>query len=163
MQNLRFAEVNYDSDVDKRHLLTLLNEYATLPIGQGKPIAEDRLSSLWENLGRRRLWVHAFLGYIDVEAVAMAITIEGFSTFQGEPLLNIHDFFVSEPWQGRAVGTTFLTHVIEYAKNSGFGKITLEVLSENVRAKHLYRRLGFSPYSNPIGGSAEFWQKWLGK
>ncbi|MCD8481615.1 MAG: hypothetical protein LR015_02400 [Verrucomicrobia bacterium] len=39
-------------------------------------------------------------------------------------------------------------------------KLTLEVLSNNIKAAKLYHKLGFAPYQlDPAFGKAEFWQK----
>ena len=158
MDDFAFVAVDFDSESHRQELIYLLNSYASLPIGQGKPLGETQRMELWKNLGARRSWVHAFLGYVNDEAVALTITMEGFSTFQGEPLLNIHDFYVADTWQGKGVGTWFLGKLLNHARQSGFGKITLEVLAGNIAAKRLYHRLGFAPYDNPVGGNAEFWQ-----
>lgn len=158
MDEFGFIAVDFDSAFHQKELIDLLNGYSSLPIGQGKPLGEKQGMELWKKLGARRSWVHGFLGYVNAEAVALAITMEGFSTFQGEPLLNIHDFYVADNWQGKGIGTWFLRSLINHASSAGFGKVTLEVLSGNIPAKRLYRSLGFRPYENPVGGIAEFWQ-----
>lgn len=157
---LKVVHVNFTSEEHRQALTILLNSYASLPVGQGEALSTDRLAAIWRALGERS-WVHAFLAYDHMKPVAMAICLEGFSTFQCAPLLNIHDFYVSEDFQGQGVGKALLLQIAEEAKQAGFCKITLEVLENNLPAKALYRSLGFVPYHNPIAGNAEFWQKIL--
>lgn len=158
---LNVVHVNFSMEAHRQALTTLLNGYACLPVGQGEALSADRLAAIWQALGERT-WVHAFLAYDHMNIpVAMAICLEGFSTFQCAPLLNIHDFYVSEDFQGQGVGKALLLQIAEEARQAGFCKITLEVLENNLPAKALYRSLGFAPYHNPIAGNAEFWQKVL--
>lgn len=158
MDNFTFVLVNFDSEEHRQVLLHLLDSYASLPIGQGRPLDPQKKAQLWRSLNERKSWIYAFLGYLGTNPVAVAITMEGFSTFQCQPLLNIHDFYVSQAWQGKGIGKHFLSRILRHASAAGFAKVTLEVLSENIIAKNLYRSLGFSPYHNSVGGDAEFWQ-----
>ena len=46
------------------------------------------------------------------------------------------------------------------ARERGCCKVTLEVLSNNEKAKKAYTRFGFEPYVlDPAAGPAQFWQK----
>ncbi|MBU2732684.1 GNAT family N-acetyltransferase [Acidithiobacillus ferridurans] len=155
---MKVVHVNFSSDDHRQALTTLLNSYARLPVGQGEALSASSLAAIWQALGERS-WVHAFLAYDQIKPVAMAICLEGFSTFQCAPLLNIHDFYVTEELHGQGVGKALLLQIAEEAKQAGFCKITLEVLENNLPAKALYRSLGFAPYHNPVAGNAEFWQK----
>ncbi|MEY2342656.1 N-acetyltransferase family protein [Acidithiobacillus sp. IBUN Pt1247-S3] len=156
----KVLQVDFTSEDHRRALTGLLDGYARLPVGQGKSLGAERLAAIWRALGERS-WVHAFLAFEHGEPVALAICLEGFSTFQCAPLLNIHDFYVADAYQGQGVGKRFLHAVADTAERLGFCKITLEVLESNLPAKALYRRLGFAPYHNETAGNAEFWQKAL--
>ena len=73
----------------------------------------------------------------------------GFSTFAAQPLLNLHDFAVLPEARGRGVGQRLLAEIERRARARGCCKITLEVHDSNERAKALYRREGFGPWTTP--------------
>jgi len=50
---------------------------------------------------------------------------------------------VTDEARGHGVGTRIVKEFIKYAKSKGFLSVLLEVVDENVRAKALYKRLGF--------------------
>ena len=58
----------------------------------------------------------------------------------------VRDLAVRSAWRDRGVGTALLRHAEDHVKASGAIELRVEVLSENVRADALYRRLGFAPY-----------------
>jgi GNAT superfamily N-acetyltransferase len=67
----------------------------------------------------------------------------GFSTFACKPLINIHDFFVSERVRSKGVAQQMIQHIAEFAKKMGCCKLTLEVLATNEQAKRAYSKAGF--------------------
>ncbi len=50
--------------------------------------------------------------------------------------------------RGKGVGSQLIKEMIEYAINTGYKKVTLEVVDTNPRAKLLYERLGFTTYKH---------------
>lgn len=50
---------------------------------------------------------------------------------------------VSDEARGRGLGRALTTRLIQYAATTGMSGLSLHVNSENVRAQHLYRSLGF--------------------
>lgn len=50
---------------------------------------------------------------------------------------------VIKDYWGQGVGSGIMERLIEYAKNSGVAVVELQVLSDNERAKALYRKFGF--------------------
>jgi ribosomal protein S18 acetylase RimI-like enzyme len=90
-------------------------------------------------------------------------SIEGFSTFKCQPLVNVHDVAVLPGYRGQRIGELMLELVETIARERGACKLTLEVLSGNTGAEKLYRRVGFAYYElDPAMGQAGFMQKWLG-
>ncbi len=53
------------------------------------------------------------------------------------------NFAVAAKWQGRSIGTRFLTFVISAAREMNCEMIFLEVRPSNVVGRHLYERFGF--------------------
>jgi len=77
------------------------------------------------------------------------VCVEGFSTFAGRPLVNVHDLVVDAAHRGRGIGTALLAEVERRARARGACRITLEVNAANEAAQRLYRRLGFGPWEEP--------------
>ena len=92
--------------------------------------------------------------------VGLVNCFEGFSTFKGKPLINIHDVIVSMRARGRGVARLMLQQVEAIARERGCCKLTLEVLEGNQPAQNSYRAVGFKGYElDPVMGRAMFWEK----
>jgi RimJ/RimL family protein N-acetyltransferase len=50
---------------------------------------------------------------------------------------------VLEPWRGRGVGTALMDACVDWARNAGVHKLSLEVFPWNDAALALYRKFGF--------------------
>jgi putative acetyltransferase len=50
---------------------------------------------------------------------------------------------VESSWRGRGVGSALMVAAMQWARNWGVEKVTLEVYPSNDRAVALYRRFGF--------------------
>lgn len=142
-------------------VVEILDEYARDPMGGGEGLGKEVKGRLVEELAKRR-WIRTLLAEVAGEAVGLLVAVEGFSTFAGRPLLNIHDVAVRGSWRGRGVGGALLGEAERWARELGACKLTLEVLEGNEGAQRLYRRLGFGPYQlSEATGRAEFWEKAL--
>ena len=53
------------------------------------------------------------------------------------------NFAVASEWQNQGVGRSFLTHMVQVAKQAGCLIVYLEVRPSNLSARHLYRTAGF--------------------
>ena len=159
--NIEILTADY---ADKRHrqdIPFLLDAYARDPMGGGAPLDPQVKANLVGELARLP---HAFsvIAYVDGAPAGLVNCFEGFSTFQGRPLVNIHDVVVLAQFRGRGIARRMLDRVEEIARAKGCCKLTLEVLSNNEAAKSAYRRFGFSDYRlDPEAGTALFWQKKL--
>lgn len=161
MADIVCSLANLHNPEDAQAILQLLNDYATDIMGGSAPLSDFVQSHLIEEL-QRRPTAFCFLARIDGEAVGVATTFEGFSTFACKPLLNIHDFAVSPNHRRLGVGRALMTFIETFACEKGFCKLTLEVLEGNEGAKELYRRCGFAGYELLAeSGKALFWQKKL--
>lgn len=97
---------------------------------------------------------------MDENPAGLALCIEGFSSFDCKPLLNIHDLVVAPAYRGRGLSKRLLGKVEETATELGCSKLTLEVLEGNRVAQSAYRAFGFDGYElRPETGKAMFWQK----
>jgi len=139
-------------------ILSLLDQYAQDLMGGGEELSEFVRGNLIREL-QRRPWIRAFLGWQAAEPVALAICIEGFSTFACKPLLNIHDLVVASKYRRRGYAKQMLAGIETVARGMGCCKITLEVLEGNRVAQALYVQCGYAGYElDPAMGKAMFWQ-----
>ncbi|WP_039851961.1 GNAT family N-acetyltransferase [Hylemonella gracilis] len=164
--HLQVRHVNYRDARDADALVALLDLYARDPMGGGEPLPEDVKRRLPSDLAAQPgafsviAWARSDQGR--EEAVGLANSFLGFSTFKSRPLLNIHDMAVHPDHRGRGVGQALLAAVEQHARQLGCCKLTLEVLSGNAVAQASYQRFGFAQYQlDPAAGQALFMQKWL--
>lgn len=140
-------------------LVQLLSEYALDPMGGGKALPAEVQQALAQRLAERTDY-HFVLARDASGFVGLVNCFEGFSTFKGKPLINIHDVIVSMRARGRGVARLMLQQVEAIARERGCCKLTLEVLEGNQPAQHSYRAVGFKGYElDPVMGRAMFWEK----
>ena len=130
----------------------LLDMYSQNEFGDSKPLSDQARENLIPGLIKHG-GARVFLAYDGEQSVGLAICMIGFSSFRGKPLINIHDIAVRPEARGQGVGRKLLNAVEGEARKLGCGKVTLEVRSDNTRAKGLYQSVGFKP-SEP---EALFW------
>jgi GNAT superfamily N-acetyltransferase len=117
-----------------------------LPSGEGEKLISD-LSQFPGYFG--------FLVKFNGKYVGVANCFKNYSTFNVSPVLNIHDFFIEEEHRGKGFGLLLMGKVIDFAKQTGFCKITLEVREDNFKAQNLYKKSGFGECSQKM----LFWEK----
>jgi len=162
---LRICRADYGNAAHISALIALLDGYARDPAGGGEPLSDFAQANLPAAL-RARPMLFSVLAFDDAQSglpVGLVNCVEGFSTFACEPLVNVHDVVVASSHRGQGVAARMLALVEEIARERGACKLTLEVLSGNMIAANLYRRVGFENYQlGPAMGHALFMQKWLG-
>jgi len=142
-------------------LVTLLNEYALDEMGGDQALSNYTKSNLVNELAKRD-FCHVILAYVNDEPAGLALCFEAFSTFNCKPILNIHDFMVSEQFRGQGLAKKLIFAVEQLAVDLGCCKITLEVLEHNSIARNAYHSCGFNSYElNPELGRALFYEKKL--
>lgn len=102
----------------------------------------------------------AYLGFFvkqNDEFVALANCNLNFSTWKARFIINIHDFVVHPKCRKQGVGRFLLRKIEDYAIQNNICKLNLEVRTDNVTAKTLYTKSGFSE-GNP---ALLFWEKQL--
>lgn len=139
----------------------LLDAYARDPMGGGRALSAHVLAALIPGLSGNPQ-AFTVLAYDAGEPAGLANCFEGFSTFAGKPLVNIHDLVVSPAHRRRGIGAALLDAVDAEARRRGCCKVTLEVLEGNRVARALYERQGFARYAlDPAAGHALFLEKKL--
>ncbi len=158
---INILRVNYSNKQHATDMAQLLEHYANDPMGGGKSLANGIADNLAVKLA---CLPHAFsiLAYVNDKPVGLINCFETFSTFQGKPLVNIHDVIVHQDYRGQGLSHKMLAEVERIAIEKGCCKLTLEVLAGNEIAKSSYNKFGFSGYElDPKTGQALFWQKTL--
>ena len=143
---IRIEEADLDDPVQAAALVDLIDGYARGPGGQNAPLSARARGAMAEGL-RAHPKARVLLAWDGDEAVGVAVCVEGFSTFAGQPTINIHDLSVADAHRGRGIGGALIDRVVEDVEAIGGCKVTLEVHDSNEGAKRLYERKGFGPWS----------------
>lgn len=165
MSRLTIQSVDFDDPAQTADFLFLLDHYMRGPTGNGRPM-DDALRARLPDALRRRPTVLCHVAYLDEDGqrrpVGLINCVEGFSTFAGRPLLNIHDIVVHADYRRRGIARQLLAHAEAVAKARGCCKLTLEVLTGNRGAYDAYVGFGFRAYElDPAMGAATFMEKKL--
>jgi len=161
MRPIQVTPIDLENSSHAQVLVELLEHYALDAMGGGRGLTADVRARLVAEL-RKIPGYHGALAYVQEEAVGLINCFTGFSTFAARPLLNVHDIVVRNPWRGRGIGQALLAWAQQRAGELQCCKLTLEVLSTNVRAMRAYERAGFAPYRlDPAVGHALLMQKIL--
>ena len=161
MSDVAVVQADYTNPVHAQAVRDVLNHYAKDPMGGGQALSEEVLVQLPTELAKR---AHAFsvLAFVNGEAAGLVNCFEGFSTFAGKPLVNVHDVSVVDRFRGLGLSQKMLRKVEDIARERGCCKITLEVLEGNDVAQGSYRKFGFSDGKlDPAYGRMLFWNKYL--
>jgi ribosomal protein S18 acetylase RimI-like enzyme len=160
--------VDYGNIQDAAALVALLDGYARDPAGGGEPLGAQVKQGLADALRQRPqafsvlAWAGDALAPGGRLPVGLINCFEGFSTFAGKPLVNVHDVVVDPAWRGQRIAQRMLQMVEALARERGACKLTMEVLSGNKSAMRAYAREGFGAYVlDPQMGQAQFLQKTL--
>lgn len=140
---LSIIQVDLQNPLHCTQVIKLLNDYMNDPMGNNNPmpkgLAPQIISGLKQHSG--------FLGFFVMagdQFAGLANCNINFSTFQAKPLINIHDFIVAPECRSFGAGSFLLRGVIDYASQNGFCRVNLEVREDNLTAKSLYKKMGFS-------------------
>lgn len=101
-------------------------------MGNGEPLSDEVLGRLVAGL-QSTPNTFILLAWADEQAIGIATCFRGFSTFLAKPLINIHDLAVLPEFRGQGVARRLLDAVINEARASGCGRVTLEVRQDNSR------------------------------
>lgn len=158
---IHIEQADYKNPNHAQAIINLLNAYACDPMGGGHPLSQAVQTTLVGELAKRSFAL-SFIAYVDDKPAGLVNAFEGFSTFVGKPLINIHDMMVLSEYRGLQISQKLLEAVEKIAIERDCCKVTLEVLQGNSKAQNAYRKAGFAGYElDPQMGQALFWQKKL--
>jgi len=78
-------------------------------------------------------------------AIGFALYFRSYSTWLGQPLLFLEDFFVDEKYRGHGAGRLLIQRLAQIAHERGYRRIEWRVLDWNEPAQHFYRSIGAYP------------------
>lgn len=157
--SIAIIPADYNNPKHGKDMGYLLNQYALDPMGGNAALPGEITENVATELAKRP---HAFtvLAYVSGKPAGMINCFENYSTFEGKPLVNIHDVMVLKEFRGKKLSLAMLDKVENIAEERGCGKLTLEVLTRNHVAKSAYEKFGFRAYLlDAKMGEAVFWQK----
>lgn len=137
-------------------LIMLLNEYMKDEMGNGKLMAAGLAPKIINGLKLHP----AYLGFLvkqNDEFVGLANCNLNYSTWQARFIINIHDFIIHPKSRNQGIGAYLLKEIEDYATANNYCKLNLEVRTDNIKAKTLYKKAGFKT-GNP---EMLFWEKQL--
>jgi ribosomal protein S18 acetylase RimI-like enzyme len=142
---IHLTQADLHNPQHQKDLLELLSSYASDIMGGGNDLPAEVKQKLIPGLQKTSSAL-IVLAYDGKTAVGLSICFFGFSTFYAKPLLNIHDFVVTEAYRGKGIAKLMLGRLEEIAKIKDCCKLTLEVLEGNLRAQKIYKDFGFESY-----------------
>jgi len=75
--------------------------------------------------------------------IGMAVLLNMVSTALGKKVVMLEDMIVEPAWRSKGIGALLLEHASRWARNEGYGRITLLTDGDNVPAHHFYEDHGF--------------------
>jgi ribosomal protein S18 acetylase RimI-like enzyme len=140
---LSILNVNLKNPIHRNHFIKLLNDYINDPMGNNRPMRKELAPKIISGLKKHK----SFLGFFvlaDEDFAGLANCNVNFSTFQAKPIINIHDFVVAPEFRKMGAGNFLLNAIIKHATLNGFCRVNLEIREDNLIAKSLYKKMGFS-------------------
>ena len=115
MSDIVVVQADYLNPVHAQAVREVLDHYAQDPMGGGEALSDAVLQALPAELAKRP---HAFsvLAFVDGQAAGLINCFEGFSTFAGKPLVNVHDVSVVSTFRGLGLSQKMLGKVEAIAR-----------------------------------------------
>ncbi len=158
---VKIVQVDYQNPQHAKHMIELLDCYATDPMGGGVALSDYTAQNLVPELAKRQD-AFSLIAYVDGQPAGLTNCFEGFSTFACRPLVNIHDVVVASEYRRMGISRKMFDRVEQIAKEKSYCKMTLEVLEGNSIAQSAYEKYGFKQYQlDDNNGAAMFWEKKL--
>jgi ribosomal protein S18 acetylase RimI-like enzyme len=152
---IEIVECNFENDYHRKAVVKLMNHYMADRMGGClPPFTSKQADALIDGLQKHPSKI-VLLAKVDDVFAGLVNSFINFSTFAGQPFINIHDVVVLDKYRGRGIGRKLLEDIIRRANQKGHCKITLEVRDDNLQAQALYADLGFRE-SIPV---MHFWTK----
>ncbi len=153
---ISFDFCDFENPAHLNALVELLNLYMADPMGDSPSLNKLQQLRLVDGLANHPSSFVLF-EILDEKIVGLATCFINFSTFNGKPYLNIHDFFIHPDFRGKGLANNLMQELISISNERKYCKITLEVREDNYVAQGLYKSLGFDNCKPKM----HFWTKTL--
>ncbi len=140
----KFINCDFTDVYHCTRLCELVNAYIADPKGGGEQLTDRQKLHLLDGLETSPNAIVLF-ALLEEEIIGYTVAFLNFSTFKAAPMLNIHDFFLLNPYRGKGWGRKMLHKINDVAHALNCKKITLEVRKDNQIAQLLYFSEDFSP------------------
>jgi ribosomal protein S18 acetylase RimI-like enzyme len=154
IKSLTIERCNLRETKHQDWLFELLNNYSSGAMGQNKEISLTLKDKLIDGL-QKCSNAFIFFAIKNNQAIGLVVAFQNFSTFQAKQLMNIHDLIVFEGYRNQGVARELLKVIERVAIENDCCRLTLEVREDNLVAKELYEKIGFTE-SEP---KMLFWSK----
>ncbi len=84
-----------------------------------------------------------FTARLNEAVIGMVIALFTLSTAEGGPVILLEDVIVAGPYRGQGIGRQVFDHVLHWARDNGFLRVTLLTDGDNIDALRFYERHGF--------------------
>jgi len=92
---------------------------------------------------RRALAIVAVVEEPDSRRRIVAVATLGFQQGVARRHRGEFDIVVHDDYQGQSLGTLLTQHMIDLARERGLRKVYLKTSTQNIRAIHVYKKMGF--------------------
>lgn len=152
---MSLVPANLDRETHRRAYLELHSTYMRDPMGGAPPFSHEQQEHLLRLVqanacARLFLWTASDQPGEDSVFIGYLLAFETISTFVPGFSFNIHDFCIAPDFRGRGEGSAFMQAFLEWARNVGGKKVTLEVRDDNASAQTLYANAGFGNTAPPM-------------
>lgn len=134
--------IDFATPEDLPHLADLLAELFALE-SDFEPDRDKQLRGLRTILDSPELG-RLFVLRVDGQVAGMANALLTISTAEGGLVLLLEDVIVGRAHRGQGLGRRLVEHVLDWARQQGYVRVTLLADRENINALVFYRKLGFS-------------------
>lgn len=134
--------IDFATAEDLPHLVDLLTELFTLE-SDFEPDRDKQLRGLRAILDSPELG-RLFVLRVAGQLVGMANVLLTISTAEGGRVLLLEDVIVGRSHRGQGLGRRLVDHVLAWARQHGYVRVTLLADRENINALVFYRKLGFT-------------------
>ncbi len=127
---------------DQDLFITMAREFYSSPaVSHSIPKTHHQMAFREMTSGSRFMWGY-FLEHQE-ETAGYAIISQTYSHEAGGLVWWLEEIYVRPAFQGRGLGHQYLNTIIEQAREQKIARLRLEVEPDNLRAKALYKALGF--------------------
>ena len=117
--------------------------YASAAVSHPVPAAYH--ADAFDELMRSDAYAEGYMVEADGKPVGFALTAKTYSREAGGAVLWLEEVYILEGYRSRGLGKEYFAFIEEHARRKGIARIRLEVAPDNVRARALYKKLGYVP------------------